>query len=735
MRHTRVLLHIRRYVFKSAVMGAAVFLLAPIGAGQQNPAARQTEASSINDAMKNPELMAELGRFMGRVQHEARFPSTRSTSKLMPLLPESTRFYVAFPNYGDVAHQTLIIFREELRKNAALRDWWQHGEMAAAGPKIEDGVEEFAEVSQYLGDEIVISGAMEGSNPKYAIVAETRKPGLKTVLQKILNEAGSKGSSSVQVLDPRELGTAEVRPEQKFVVLVRPDFAVAAPDLATLRTFNAQLNGGSRTFASTPFGQRLGKAYGDGVTILGAVDLHRLISQAPTGTSEGELTFQRSGFADVKYLVWEHNEVGGHAVSRSELSFVGPRRGTASWLAPPAHLGGLDFASPKAMMVMSILLKSPAAIYDDITEIASASHANPFAGLAPFEQAYGIDLRRDLLSKLSGEITLEVDSAAPPMPVWKTMFGVNDAHGLQQTLNTLLTAVRMPPEQIDDGGQTYYTVRIPSPQKTMEIAYTFAGGYLVVGSSHAMAAEAVRHHKDGNTLAKSARFLAALPTGHPSGESALFYQDPMAMTALSLQQLAPDVQAALAQLAGAGSPTVACAYGEETAIRGESTSPALDAGVVGIAAAVAIPNLLRSKMAANETSAVGMTRTIVTAQVTYAATYPSKGFAADLASLGPDPGGSTSYTAEHAGLIDGSLANAACKTGAWCTKSGYRFSVSTECKGKPCKEFVVVSTPAGSNTGVRSFCATSDAVIRFKAAEPMVSPISATECRGWLPLQ
>src|SRR5881397_168593 len=54
--------------------------------------------------------------------------------------------------------------------------------------------------------------------------------------------------------------------------------------------------------------------------------------------------------------------------------------------------------------------------------------------------------------------------------------------------------------------------------------------------------------------------------------------------------------------------------------------------IILIIAAIAIPNLLRSKMAANEASAVGSIRTVNTAQVTYSSSWAQLGFAADLVS-------------------------------------------------------------------------------------------------------
>src|SRR5262249_41536286 len=56
--------------------------------------------------------------------------------------------------------------------------------------------------------------------------------------------------------------------------------------------------------------------------------------------------------------------------------------------------------------------------------------------------------------------------------------------------------------------------------------------------------------------------------------------------------------------------------------------------IILIIAAIAIPNLLRSRMAANEASAVGSLRTVNTAAVTYSSTYPSSGYPANLKNLG-----------------------------------------------------------------------------------------------------
>ena len=682
---------------------------------------------------KYPGLLPEFGRLVDKLQKNIQFPAARGQSRLLPLLPASTMSYSAFPNYGDAVHQAVDIFRTELQESSVLRDWWKDGEQATYGPKVLDSLEKLYEVHQYLGEEIVVSGAMEGPEPKLLVVAEVRKPGLKKFLQGMLTQLGGNQGLDVRVLDLKELATAGNVPSHLLYVLVRPDFVVAASDLATLRRFNAQLDRDSREFASTPFGHRVLQEYEGGVTILAAADLHKILTQTAPG-AEQNASLQRSGFADMKYLIWEHKSVGGRTVAQAELSFSAARHGAASWLAKSGPLSSLDFVSRNAILAGTIVFANPPQVFDDLKELMSTPTSNPFANLEQLEHGLKLSLKDDLLRYLAGELTVEIDDITPAAPVWKTILKVNDASRLQQTLNMLLAVGNLKAQHFDENGITYYTVRVPSSKAVMEIGYAFVDGHLIVGSSREVVAEAVRLHATGESLGKSKTFLASLPPGHSLEASALFYQDPIAMTALRLRQVAPEMAESLLQLSRGATPAVFCLYGEENAIREASSNGTFDVGAVLVVAAVAIPNLLRSKIAANEASAVGMIRTMNTAEVVYAATYPQRGYSLDLATLGPDSRKPTAYSFDHAGLIDESVGNESCTANAWCTRSGYRFRLTGICKKQSCTEYVAIGTPVNSNTGRRSFCSTSDGVIRTKTSSPLTGPLSVAECKAWPPL-
>ena len=735
MAHAQALQHEPSHFMKRVALVVLILFAGSSCFAQEMPAGQRAQAP-WQDLNKYPGLLEEFGRLLDKLQHNVQYPAPRSESRLLPLLPPSTMSYAAFPNYGSAANQALKIFRQELQENAALRDWWGHGDLATAGPKIEAFVEKFSELHDYLGEEIVMSGAFEGQKPKLLIVAAVRKPGLKRFLEQMIPQLAGKAKPGVRILEPQELATAKATtPGEELLVLVRPDFAVGAFDIATLQSFNAHLDRRGRGFASTPFGQRVAQEYKGGLTILAAADLHTILDQAPPSTKQ-DVTFQRSGFADMKYIIWGHKNLAGRGVSQMELSFNGPRYGAASWLAKPTPLNSLDFVSPNALMSGTVVLKNLGQIFEDVKELAGPSNAKAFAALPQFEQALNLSLKDDLLSLLGGELTAELAGINPPQqPVWKAILAVKDANHLQQTLSKLEAVAHLEEQEDEEGGISYHTVQIPSARTTTEITYAFADGYLIAGSSRDIVGDAVRLHKSGESLAKSGKFLAALPPGHSQDASALLYYNAIAMTALRMRLIAPEIAQSLAESAQKAAPVVACVYGEEAAIREAGASSGADVGVALVVAAIAIPNLLRSRMAANEAVALGSVRTVNTAQVTYAATYPQRGYATNLATFGVDPGNPAVYSADHAGLIDQTLANESCTADAWCTKSGYRFRVTAICKQQLCREYVVLATPVDVNTGTRSFCSTSDGIIHLKPGPPLTLMLSATECRAWSPLE
>jgi Domain of unknown function (DUF4190) len=158
--------------------------------------------------------------------------------------------------------------------------------------------------------------------------------------------------------------------------------------------------------------------------------------------------------------------------------------------------------------------------------------------------------------------------------------------------------------------------------------------------------------------------------------------------------------------------------------------------LVLIFSAVAIPSLTRSRIVANEAAAAATVRTIITSEITYSTTYPSAGFARDLATLGPGPTGTCSEPAQdHACLFDNRLGSSRCTVGRWCVMDAYQYSLMAfNCGAQVCTDYVVVAKPViAGRTGNKSYCSTSDAVVRWRIGVVRSIP-TVEECQSWSPL-
>ena len=119
--------------------------------------------------------------------------------------------------------------------------------------------------------------------------------------------------------------------------------------------------------------------------------------------------------------------------------------------------------------------------------------------------------------------------------------------------------------------------------------------------------------------------------------------------------------------------------------------------------AFANPNSRPSNIADNEASAVGSVRTLNTAAVTYFYTYPSLGYPASIAALGPAANGGKSSSAA-ADFIEPVLASG--------TKDGYKFIYTPSTTAPPIKAYTIVAVPISTSTGKRKFFTDESGLIR-----------------------
>jgi len=159
--------------------------------------------------------------------------------------------------------------------------------------------------------------------------------------------------------------------------------------------------------------------------------------------------------------------------------------------------------------------------------------------------------------------------------------------------------------------------------------------------------------------------------------------------------------------------------------------------IILIIAAIAIPNLMRAKMAANTSSAAASERTIVTGEVAYYAAFPTIGYTATLPTLGGVEGAACVPSSVTACLIDSNLANDGTPPNSG--KSGYDFKEkgANNGVGAPVlNDFYTTAAAQSVNTGTTAFCAVDDGVVRSEPATTVATTVVADypTCQGLNPL-
>ncbi|HEY6249802.1 MAG TPA: hypothetical protein VI685_07555 [Candidatus Angelobacter sp.] len=708
-----------------------------VGRSGSKSAAPKHQEHSSQTAEEYKPLMEELGRLQEKMAQGVQFPAPRTQSRLLPSLPSSTSFFAGLPNYGEALHQASQIFHQELQESSVLNDFWRN-KVGMAAPIVDEVIDKTYQLLGFLGDEIVISGTVNTKGGSVLLMTEARKPGLRAFIQQLVGQYADKTRPPVYVYTPQQLALAKAQPSHKpFFLLVRSDFVIGATDLTALKNFNAQLNRNGAKFSSSPFGEKIAQQYQNGAGVVFAADLHELLSLRPHISDKDEALLQQSGFADLKYVVGEGHYSGGTASSTAELSFMGPRKGIAAWLGAPAPLTGLDFISPDAAYVVAFNLKSPSQVFDDIRNFALAANPTSDVGLAQLETELKIRLKEDLFSKLAGQLVIAVDGDVMPMPAWKVIAQLADANGMEHTLKQLIAVANakqpegVKVQQETDEGVSYYSLQFGSGPKPVEVECAFADGFLIVGGSRQTVKDAIRIRRNGNSLSRTSDFQDLLPRDQGNGASGIIYQN-LGKVLGPIARMAPAEQGQILELMSHYSkPSATSLYGSEDAIRITGRSRGLDPSAALAVAAIAIPNLMRSKNAANQASAAATLRTLTMAESQYQITYAH--YARDLATLGPNPGGScegNAPTKDHACLIDATLG---C-SGRWCYHDDFKFNITGVCNGRVCDDYVILATPTDANQGRKSFCSTSDGVVRGREGTPSPAPVSVSECQTWEPL-
>lgn len=458
----------------------------------------------------------------------------RYESELLDLMPENTVFYAATPNVADTMTRTHQVFQQRLAESPELAEWWGGKTAGAFQEQMEEIVTMLSEFGSYLGEELAVGGYVANGDIEgiLALAEVDDVAGLENFVAEQLAEIMASHSQKVEqglvfVDDPRQVTE---QGDSLYIWFHDGGHAVVSNSADTLRAAGLLLlDGGANPFVGSAFHQSISSLYHEGAEYLLAADLQRLIEMGEQeGNENHNARLAHLGISNLRHLLLEQKTQESTSHHRAVVTFEEARDGIASWLAEPSAMGGLEFVSPDAKLAAGIVFKDPAAMLDDILSIPGAS----LEGLAAAEERYGISLREDFAAALGGEIVFAVDGPLLPTPSWKVIMEVYDPARIQFAMEQAIVAINehlvsegngenLELEATQISGRTFYSM----DTRPVSIHYTFAEGYMLIGSSVALLDEALRFEESGYSISQSQELAELLPQDGRNNFSALVYQD------------------------------------------------------------------------------------------------------------------------------------------------------------------------------------------------------------------
>jgi len=472
-------------------------------------------------------------------------PQLRFQSSLLPLVPADTVVYAAFPNITTELGQAYDLFRQKIDQNPQLKAWWSRENRRREGstePTLEELIAHARRLGSYLGEEIAVAVTNDRSGPDdFVVLANvSNSSGVLSEINAVAAHASGNDRFRI-VTDPAQLASWTGRERGPVAYLGGNTLVLADSGQAIYNVIVAQ-QAGRTNFSSQPFYASINQAYSKGAGTLFAVDLASLF-EGEQNSFEGRAL----SLSSIDRLVVEQKHEAGKTMTSAQLNFNGDRKGPAAWLAPAAPMGALEFVSPQAYGLASAVTKDASVIFDELLGLIAGSGRDQ-QELTNLQNAIGVDIRRDLVEPLGGEILFAMDGPFLPTPSWKVIVEVYDSARLQNTIERLVTQVNthagagsaivsLSSEAVNS--QVYYRLKA-SVGFAPEIHYTYALGYLIAGPSRALVSQALQYQQSRSSIMNAAKFRSLMPNDGMDHCSAILYQN-LTETASSIANQVPAI--------------------------------------------------------------------------------------------------------------------------------------------------------------------------------------------------
>ena len=476
-------------------------VLSPGEQAASNPAL----ASSVQEAVSwSPEAADYLELLASFVKIERQLAELnpaelRTSSALLPYLPEGAFVFGAVPNLGGKIGQALMLADQQSSENATFGAWWN----SETGRQLRQMVDRVQSVSSLLGDEVAFSVGVQAPGLEAPMVFARVQPGKREAL--------------ASALDGLFAGTGE----PALPYSLSDDLMVVSNSASNLAWALGHLGQG----AGSPFAAAIKERYGRGVGWLVGIDAAPVIVMAKDDDAP---PVELAAMVGLKYLFLEQRAPAGAEENEITLVFPGERQGMASWLAESGSGGAAEYLPADALLAGYASTREPWQLFQELSAFMTKENESFTGNLAEANGKLGEGFLENLTAAMGTESAVALNGFSVDGPAWVMAVLANDSSVIDNSIRKLADAFNAElsaEEQVHRivigqeiaGGRTWTTMKAGG--LPFGVTWTYDQGYLVAASERGSAERAIATRNGGSQLVWSPAFLAQLPSSagmHPS---------------------------------------------------------------------------------------------------------------------------------------------------------------------------------------------------------------------------
>ena len=472
-------------------------LLTPGRQSASNPALIGSIRETVAWSGNADEYFSILASLYEIEQKLAAFPAEpmRTQSALIDLLPPGAVVYGAIPNISGTLARTADLINQQSAENPDFGSWWN----SPNGQTLNQLLGRIYVVTHLLGSEVIF-GLSDNSPEMIPFVLAEIQPGKQGELAFALDVAAGDHLSDMPIH-------------------LTDSLIMASSSEKNLAWLNANMGGKEQT----PFIDAIRARYENGAGWLLALDIEAMNTIEPLRDADSSAGMfhknpdgRKEGLAAVKHLFIEQRSPHGVNENGLTLTFNGPRRGLASFLAGSGSVGAAEYLSSDVLAAGFISTREPRQMLDEMTALFDKTNSL-FAGNGGSERpAKGIQFAADFASALGTESAFGIEGISISGPVWVAAALVNNPTAFDASIYRLVDTANA--EAARNGhdpclslfqeavldGRAWYTLK--SSQSPFSITWTYDRGYIVAASDRGAAMRALAAKNGGGALIWSSEF-------------------------------------------------------------------------------------------------------------------------------------------------------------------------------------------------------------------------------------